>query len=368
MNDNSKKAAHFYGVNFLQFIFSSLVALYLGYLAVGGIPALLDPKRMQIPVYFVFFDWMVGVLLFVLGVGASIQMRNKFINQKKASANNMRKGLVLFVVGLIFLSWGMNIFIIAGASFIVSGFFRKTDGLWLHALSLAIILVSMVLINFDIPFRLRYFGIDFQNDGLVKLTAFLLFNGYYSFFPWVAVFISGMAVGKGALRPRGFFPPSSLVAIMIIIAGFMVNRYCEGLYPQMDMYRAKFLYPFDQFVYQPSFMLFIIGFSWLLINFVNHFFTFIHAERTLDVIKDISYQKYSILFFFYFFCTLFTMGFAHSGTIIIGFSFPRTLMISLVILFIVMMLLLKLWKKKVNKYAPLEWLIKSVSLKNNSAS
>jgi hypothetical protein len=368
MKDNSKKVAHFYGVNFLQFIFSSLAALYLGYSAVGGIPALLDPKRMQIPVYFVFLDWIVGVFLFVLGVGASIQLRNKFINQKKASANNMRKGLIFFVIGLVFLSWGMNIFIIIGASFIVSGLFRKTDGIVLHGLSLFIIFISMVLINLDIPFRLGYFGIDFQNDGLVKLAAFLLFNGYYSFFPWVAIFLSGMAVGKGALRPRGFFPPSSLVAILIIAAGFLVDRYCEGLYPQMDMYRAKFLFPFDHLIYQPSFMLFIIGFSWLLINFVNHFFTFIHAERTLELIKDLSYQKYSILFFFYFFCTLFILGFAHSGTIIVGFSFPLTLMISLIILYISIMFIMKLWKKKVNKYTPVEWLIKSVSLKNNSAS
>ncbi len=368
MKDNSKKAAHFYGVNFLQFIFSSLSALYLGYVVVGGIPSLLDPKRMQIPVYFVYFDWIIGVLLFVLGVGASIQMRNKFINQRKATVNNMRKGLVLLVIGLIFLKWGMNIFIISGIAFIFSGLFKKTDGLWLHGLSLTIILISMVLINFDIPFRLSYFGLDFQNDGLVKLTAFFLFNGYYSFFPWVAIFLSGMAVGKGALSPRGFFPTSSLVAILIITAGFMVDRYCEGLYPQMDMYRAKFLFPFDQFIYQPSFMLFIIGFSWLLINFINHFFTFIHTERTLDLIKELSYQKYSILFFFYLFCSLFTMGFAHSGTIIIGFSFPSTLMISLTILFISIMYLLRLWKKKVNKYTPLEWLIKSVSLKNNSAS
>jgi hypothetical protein len=368
MKDNSKKAAHFYGVNFLQFIFSTLVAFYIGFVGVGGIPALLDPKRMQIPVYFIFFDWLVGVFLFVLGVGASIHMRNKFINQKKASSNNMRKGLVLFVIGLIFLKWGMNVFIIMGASFIVSGWFRKTESLWLHGLSLAIILVSMVLINFDIPFRLGYFGINFQNDGLVKLTSFLLFNGYYSFFPWVAIFLSGMAVGKGALRPRGFFPPSSLVAIMIIVSGLMVDRYCSGLYPQLDMYRAKFLFPFNQFVYQPSFMLYIIGVSWLLINFVNHFFTFIHAEKTLDLIKDLSYQKYSLLFFFYFFCSLFLMGFAHSGTVIVGFSFPWTVMISLIILYSCLMFLFKLWKKKVNKYTPLEWLIKSVSLKNNSAS
>jgi hypothetical protein len=368
MKDNSKKAAHFYGVNFLQFIFSSLVALYLGYAVAGGIPDLLDPKRMQIPVYFVYFDWLIGSFLFVLGVGASIQVRNKFINQKKVSANNMRKGLILFVIGLVFLRWGMNIFIIMGICFIVSGFFRKTDGLWLHGLSLFIILASMVLINLDIPFKLVYFGLDFQNDGLVKLTAFLLFNGYYSFFPWVAIFISGMAVGKGALRPRGFFPPSSLIAILIIVAGFMVDSYCEGLYPQIDMYKAKFLFPFDQFIYQPSFMLFIIGFSWLLINFINHFFTFIHAESALNVIKELSYQKYSILFFFYLFCSCFTMGFAHSGTIIVGFSYPFTLLISLIILYISLIFFMNLWKKKVNKYAPLEWLIKSVSSKNNSGS
>jgi hypothetical protein len=295
-------------------------------------------------------------------------MRNKFINQKKASTNNIRKGLIFFLIGLIFLNWGMNLFIIMGASFLVSGLFRKTDGLWLHGLTLAIILLSMVLINFDIPFRLRYIGINFQNDGLVKLTSFLLFNGYYSFFPWVAVFLSGMAVGKGVLRPRGFFPPSSMVAILIIVSGVLVNRYCEGIYPQMDMYRSKFLFPFDQFVYQPSFMLIIIGVSWLLINLVNHFFTFIHSERTLDAIKELSNQKFSLLFFFYLFSSLFLMGFAHSGTVIIGFSFPWTVIISLIILYSCLMFLFKLWKKKVNKYTPLEWLIKSVSLKNNSAS
>ncbi|MEN9334407.1 MAG: hypothetical protein RLY35_1587 [Bacteroidota bacterium] len=368
MKENTKKAAHFYGINFLQFVFSTLVALYLGFVGIGGIPELLDPKRMQIPVYFVFFDWVVGVFLFVLGVGASIQMRNKFINQKKATTNNMRKGLVLFLIGIVFIKWGMNLFIIVGSSFLISGLFRKTEGLWLHGLSLAIILISMVLINFDVPFRLTYFGLDFQNDGFLKLTSFLLFNGYYSLFPWVAIFLSGMAVGKGALRPRGFFPPSSLAAIIIIMSGVLVDQYCTGLYPQMDMYRAKFLYPFDQFVYQPSFMLFIIGISWLLINFVNHFFTFIHAEKTLNTIKDLSYQKFSILFFIYLFASIFIMGFAHSGTIIVGFSYTWTVVISVVILYLLIMFLLKLWKKKVNKYTPLEWLIKSVSLKNNSAS
>ncbi|MBM3427539.1 MAG: DUF1624 domain-containing protein [Bacteroidetes bacterium] len=367
MKSNSNKVAHFNGISFALLFFAVASAFVIPFITVGGIFSMVDVKKMQIPVYFAYFDWIPAVFLFVLGVGLAIQSKNKSQSSQKLRVNTQRKGALLLGLGLLFAgTWGMNLFIILGASFIIGSWLLRLDSLTIHVASLAIILLSLVLVNLDVPFKYKYFVFDVQVDGVAKLLAFVGFNGYYSIFPWVALFLSGLAVGKGVLRPRGFFPPTSFIALFIIVLGYMTNIYCIDLYAQMDSFSAKFLYPFDQFLYQPSFVMINIGLGWLIINFLNHLFEIIGERSWITLMKELATSKLTVLFLIYSMGSLFMMGFAYSGTIVIGFAHPYLLSTFLILALSAIFWSILFWKRKVNKNAPLEWLIKYISSKDNS--
>ena len=350
MKSSSSKVAHFNGVSFALLFFSIATAFVIPFITVGGIFSIVDVKKMQIPVYFAYFDWIPAVFLFILGVGLAIQSKNKSQSSYKLRINTQRKGFLLLAIGLLFAgAWGMNFFIILGASFIIGSWLLRLDSLTIHVIALSVILSSLVLVNLDIPFKYKYFVFDVQVDGVAKLLAFVGFNGYYSVFPWVALFISGLAVGKGVLRPRGFFPPTSFIAVFVIVLGYMTNLYCIDLYAQMDSFSAKFLYPFDQFLYQPSFVLVNIGLGWLIINFLNHLFEIIGDRSWIINIKELASSKLTVLFLIYLLGSLFMMGFAYSGTIVIGFAHPFLLSTFLILALMGIFWSIVIWKRKVNK-------------------
>jgi hypothetical protein len=60
------------------------------------------------------------------------------------------------------------------------------------------------------------------------------------------------------------------------------------------------------------------------------------------------------------------MGFAYSGTIVIGFAHPYLLLTFITLSIFTTFWGIRVWKRKVNKNAPLEWLIKYISSKDNS--
>ena len=367
MKSSSNKVAHFNGISFALLFFAVASAFVIAFITVGGIFSMVDVKKMQIPVYFAYFDWVPALFLFVLGVGLAIQSKNKSQSSQKLVMNTQRKGALLMAVGLLFVNlWGMNIFIIGGASLIVGSWLLRMDSITIHIISLAIVLISLVLVSVDIPFKFKYFIFDVQVDGLAKMLAFICFNGYFSLFPWVSLFISGMAVGKGVLRPRGFFPPTSFIAILILVMGYFTNRYCMDLYAQIDTFSSKFLYPFDRFFYQPAFVLMSIGLGWLLINIFNHLFELLGDKTWVPFIKDLASAKYTLLLLIYLFGSLFIAGFAFSDAIVIGFAHPYLLSVSILIAIGISLWFVVFWKRKVNKNAPLEWLIKYISSKDNS--
>lgn len=367
MKSGSNKIAHFNGISFALLIFSIATAFVIPFITVGGIFSIVDVKKMQIPVYFAYFDWIPAILLFVLGVGLAIQSKNKSQSSQKLRLNTQRKGALLLGIGLLLASsWGMDFFIILGASFIIGSWLIRMDSLTIHVISLAIILLSLVLVNLDVPFKFKYFVFDVQVDGIAKLLAFVGFNGYYSIFPWVSIFLSGLAVGKGVLRPRGFFPPTSFIAAFIIVLGYLTNLYCIDLYAQMDSFSAKFLYPFDQFLYQPSFILISIGLGWLIVNFCNHLFELLGDRDWIPRMKELATSKLTMLLVIYLLGSLFMMGFAYSGTIVIGFAHPFLLLTFISLSILATFWGIIVWKRKVNKHAPLEWLIKYISTKDNS--
>jgi hypothetical protein len=262
--------------------------------------------------------------------------------------------------------WGINIFIIIGACYLMASALIRLDSLTIHAISLAIILVSLVLVNLDIPFRYKYFVFDVQSDGVARMISFVFFNGYYSVFPWSAAFISGMAVGKGVLRPRGFFPPTSFIAFFIVVLGFATNMYCVNLYAPVDAFVSKFLYPFNNFMYQPSFILISIGLGWMITNFLNHCFELLGPREWIEKVKDLSTSKFTLLLIMYILGSLYMAGFAFSGTIVIGFAYPLLLLVFIGIGMALAIWSVLFWKRKVNKYAPIEWVIKYISTKDNS--
>jgi hypothetical protein len=367
MRDSKKKTSPLHGLSFALLFFAVASSFEICFMTVGGIFSLLEVKKILIPSHFKFFDWLPAVFLFFSGVGLAVQSKNKGLSIRKLKLNAQRKGALILVLGVFFSSvWSMNIFIILGASMIIGSWFLRLENVSIFVIALLIIVLSLVLINFNVPFRFKYFAFNAQDDGLVKLIAFIGFNGYFSILPWSSFFIAGMAVGKTSLRPRGFFPPSSIIAILTIALGAFINVYCEGLYREIYGITYKFLYPFDQFVYQPAFVLINIGIGWLILNFLIHLFDKIGERKWMQDLSALSTARFTYLFLNYMLCSVFLWGFAFSGTIIIGFAYPVLSVLFILLGGLFSLWVINVWQRKIHKNAPLEWLMRYISIKENS--
>jgi hypothetical protein len=373
MARGKSRLAHLYGINFMQLTFGILTFFVIAFFQVGGIYSLIYTGfggRVQIPLSFAFFDWIPAVYLFVTGLGISLQFRNKYTNRKKLISNITRKGALFLAISLLFVvQWGMNLFFILGLCMLMLPLFLKFNSVVLHGIIIGIILASLVMVNLDVPYYLRFHALDIHKTDTEDFFAFLFFNGYYSFFPWFSFILAGFAFGKGAVRPRGFFPPTSILAIVFLVLAFLCQEYCETIYlSSYRMSKQDLPFPSNFFVFQPSFVFMAIGISWLLVNFINHLFTYWQSLAISLVVKKLSSMKFSLLFFGYFVATFYLQLFTANQTYVLAFVSPFWLIFFIISLVLIGYWLCNLWLKKVNKYTPLEWLIKSISVSSREGS
>ena len=367
MAKGKTRLAHLYGINFMQLLFGILTFFVVAFFQVGGIHGLIYTGfggRVDLPLSFAFFDWIPAVYLFITGLGISLQFRNKYTNRTKLLSNLNRKGAFFFVIGLFFVwQWGMNIFIILGLCLFVSTVFINWNSMVLHALIFGIILASLIMVNMDVPYFLKFHALDIHKTDTEDFLAFVFFNGYYSFFPWVSFFIAGIAFGKGSVRPRGFLPPTTILAFGFLIIAFFIQKYCETIYvSNYQMSKQELYFPFNQFIFQPTFVFMAIGIAWILTNFINHLFTYFQSLKLILWVKKISSMKFSLLFFGYVVLTFYMSAFAGNRTYILAFVYPYWLILFTGFILWMGYWLCNLWLKKVNKYPPIEWIIKSISL------
>jgi hypothetical protein len=373
MSKGRTRLAHLYGINFMQLLFGILTFFVVVFFQVGGIHGLIYTGfggKVQIPLSFVFFDWIPAIYLFVTGLGASLQFRNKYTNRKKLVTNLTRKGAFFFIIGLCFaFQWSMNIFIILGLCLILSGVFISRSYMFLHGFIVLIVLASLIMVNLDVPYFLRFHALDIHKTDTEDFIAFVFFNGYYSLFPWLSFFLAGLAFGKGAVRPRGFFPPTSIFAIGFIVAAYFVEGYCASLYTaSYAMSKVSLPFPFGSFVFQPTFVFLAIGIAWVLVNFVNHLFVFVESLNFTLWVKKLSSMKFSLLFFGHLIAALYINLFTANQTYILAFVYPIWLLLFTLVVLAIGYWLCNLWLKKINKYPPIEWLIKSISLSYKEGS
>jgi len=367
MIKGKSRLAHLYGINFLQLIFGLLTFYVIAFFQVGGIHSLIYTGfggRVQIPLSFAFFDWIPAVYLFVTGLGISLQHRNKYTNKKKLISNLTRKGAFFFIMGLLFVSdWGMNIFIILGLSLMVVTLMLSWNAVVLHGVIVGIVISSLLMVNLDVPYFLKFHSLDIHKTDTEDFFAFLFFNGYYSFFPWFSFILAGLAFGKGSVRPRGFLPPTTILAFVFLIIAYLIQNYCESIYvASYQMSKQDLPFPFNFFVFQPSFVFMAVGISWITVNFVNHIFTYIQSLKFALAVKRLSSMKFSLLFFGYLVATFYLQMFTANQTYVLAFVSPYWLMFFITAVLLIGYWLCNFWLKKINKYSPVEWVIKSISI------
>ena len=189
------------------------------------------PYRNTQEIYFIWFGFFPALFLFLNGYTMTLAFKSKKQSRSRLMGHYSRRGLVLLVLGLLFVGfWPANILVIAGVCFFVSPLFVRWDSLMLQILLFAIVLLSTVLGNLDIPIYPSFAGFKLQDVSAMNIVGFLFFNGYYSVLPWISFFILGIVFGKSHVKFKGWLPPIALLGAGITIAGIVVQPFLNNMF------------------------------------------------------------------------------------------------------------------------------------------
>jgi len=278
-----------------------------------------------------------------------------------------RRGLVLLALGLLFVGfWPANILVIAGVCFFVSPLFIRWDSLMLQILLFAIVLLSTVLGNLDIPIYPSFAGFKVQDVSAMNILGFLFFNGYYSVFPWLSFFILGVVFGKSHVKFKGWLPPVALLGAVITIAGIVVQPFLNNMFGdigELNVFSNNIMsIRFHSF----SFILFESGLVLMAVSAINYFGKkwneTISGAKIIGWIDRFSSSKYTLYFFV---CLetgiLWSLVKGGNQARIYWFKSAYILIPTSLAMLASSFLLVLWWKKKVTDKAPVEWLLKNIS-------
>ncbi len=294
-----------------------------------------------------------------------------FKSKKQSSSRLMghysRRGLVLLALGLLFVDfWPANILIIAGICFFVSPLFIRWDAVMLEILLFAIVLLSSVLGNIDIPIYPSFAGFKLQDVSAINIVGFLFFNGYYSVFPWISFFILGIVFGKSRVKVRGWFPPIAVFGAVMTIAGIVVQPFLNNMFGdigELNVFSNNIMsIRFHSF----SFILFESGLVLMAVSAMNYFGKkwneTISGAKIIGWIDRFSSSKYTLYFFV---CLetgiLWSLVKGGNQARIYWFKSAYILIPTSLVMLAFSFLLVIWWKKKVTDKAPVEWLLKNIS-------
>lgn len=316
--------------------------------------------------YFVWFDFFPAFFLFLNGFTMSISLRQRRMRSTRLLVQYSRRGLILFFVGLLFVKfWPMNLLVICGLCYFSAPFFAKWDENILRAFSLMIILFTMVLTNLDFPIFPMFETFDLEQGIFSNLIGFVFFNGYYSFFPWIAFFVLGVAMGKGDLKIRGWLPPVSIVALIIVGVSVIAQRFLNTLYGEVPEITD---FTFNAVVYRMygfAFAILAIGLILVVFNLINYFakrlVTYEWGEKIWSWVNDLSKIKYSLYTLVMFFTGILFLVIKAGNQRIYWFRPIAILIPFSVALLVLAYIAIRFWQKKVNISGPIEWLLKSIT-------
>jgi len=262
--------------------------------------------------------------------------------------------------------WPANILVISGICFFVSPLFIRWESLFLQILLFAVVLLSTVLGNLDIPIYPSFAGFKLQEVSAVNIVGFLFFNGYYSVLPWISFFILGVVFGKSGVKVRGWFPPIAVFGTIMMIAGIVVQPLLNNMFGgigELNVFSNDIIgIRFHSF----SFFLFESGLILMSVSAINYFGKkwneTISGAKMIGWIDRFSSSKYTLYFFV---CLetgiLWSMVKGGNQARIYWFKPIYILIPTSLIMLAFSFLLVIWWKKKVTDKAPVEWLLKNIS-------
>lgn len=311
--------------------------------------------------YYLIMDFFPALFFFLNGFTVTLTMRDRRISSRKLLSYMGRRGSILLLIGLLFISvWPVNVFFASGLFFLMSPFFAQWNNLILRSFLLFIWVISVVMINFDVPTSVSFTGLQLGGANFKHLFSFLLLNGYFSPIPWLFFFTAGLIYGRSDFRPRGVFPPSSLVAFIAILASIGLEGFCKSIYGAKDEEELLHAFAFNLKFYLPSFLIFGLAACYLVMNTLIYMFRSTSSTSFSNFINNVAASKYSIYFFAMF-----------AGTIVISVTNSVVFRDRYIVLFFSLALVLFsiwisfFWKRKVSKKTPIEWMIKKMSSSMN---
>jgi hypothetical protein len=312
---------------------------------------------------FVWIDFFHVFFVFLSGYTFAVGLRDRSSSSRRKLSNAAKKGSLFFLIGLIFISsWAINLFLALGVFYLLAGFIGQLGNFILRSTAVLVFLASMICLNLDIPpVRADYFGLTLQGAGSKELLAYLLFNGYLCVFPWLSFFLAGMVFGNGNIRPNGWFPPSSIVGTVLIILSLFAEMFSKGLYTPSPTWNTLGSYPLNMKFFMPSFVLFEIGLSVILLNILNYTYRKNKNKRLQDLLRKIVESRFSILFAMMFGGSLIMALFN-----LIIFKKPIVLFILSVLIITACLYGIILWKRNFTAKTPVEWIVKRISSSTKS--
>jgi uncharacterized membrane protein YeiB len=325
------------------------------------------PYRNTQEIYFIWFGFFPALFLFLNGYTMTLAFKSKKQSSSRLMGHYSRRGLVLLGLGLLFVGfWPANILIIAGICFFVSPLFIRWDSVTLQILLFAIVLLSTVLGNLDIPIYPSFAWFKLQDVSAINIVGFLFFNGYYSVFPWISFFILGIVFGKSRVKVRGWFPPIAVFGAVMTIAGIVVQPFLNNMFGnigELNVFSNNIMsIRFHSF----SFILFESGLVLMAVSAINYFGKkwneTISGAKIIGWIDRFSSSKYTLYFFV---CLetgiLWSLVKGGNQARIYWFKSAYILIPTSLVMLAFSFLLVIWWKKKVTDKAPVEWLLKNIS-------
>jgi hypothetical protein len=274
---------------------------------------------------------------------------------------------VLFTIGILFVGfWPANILIIAGICFFVSPFFIRWDVVVLQILLFAVVLMSTVLGNLEIPIYPSFSGIGIADANAMHILGFLFFNGYYSVLPWISFFILGIIFGKSYSKVRGWFPPNSALGLVLLLAGVFTQPFLNNLNGEIAPLDVFSINIFGARFHSFSFFLFESGAIFILVNAVNYFSKkwneTVFGAKAIHVMDKFSSSKYTLYLFVLLQTALMWSVMKGGNQVKIHWFRPIFILVPTSLAMLAASFFLVLWwKKKVTDKAPVEWLLKNIS-------
>jgi len=302
-------------------------------------------------------DFFPALFFFLNGMTVTLTMRDKRISRRKLLNYLGKRGSVLFLIGVAMcIIWPMNIFVASGLMYFLSQFLAMWNSVLLRSLMVLLVLIGFLLLYFNVPTTVEFAPPTLQGGNLINLSGFLLFNGYFSVIPWFIFFLAGMEFGRANVSAKGWFPPSSIVGVGLVVISIAIQHYSSSLQDELiGIAESDSLFLKLRFFYL-AFIFYGIGVSVCLVNAFLFLFNDFKSKRLLKFTQTISSMKYSVLFI-QVMIALLTMAVTNSPI----FMNKIILTIYVVIATTLTLYLTILWKKRINEQGPVEYVVKRIA-------